>query len=63
MALALSLICFHTFNGVREGTVFAAIGVGKFLGLFAKMFRVQYSRFIELDESDVVLRNAVPSSN
>jgi hypothetical protein len=65
MALVLSLICFHTFNGVREGTVFAAIGVGKFLGLFAKCFRVKYSKFIELDESnsDAAVRDAVPSSN
>jgi hypothetical protein len=66
LALILSLIYFHTFNGVREGTVFAAIGVGKFLGLYAKYFRTKYSNFIELDESgkaDAMPMDPVPSSN
>ena len=50
LALVISLAYFHTFHGVREGTVLAAIGVGKFLGLYAKLFRVGLNRIMELHE-------------
>ena len=33
VALALSLVYFREFHGIREGTVIAAFGVGKILGL------------------------------
>lgn len=52
IALVLSLTFFHGFHGVREGTVFAAIGVGKFLGLYAKLFRLSLNRFMERPEDD-----------
>ena len=38
VALILSLAFFHTFHGVREGTVIAAVGVGRCLGFFTKRF-------------------------
>lgn len=47
-ALVLSLIFFHGLHGVREGTILAAIGVGKFLGLFIKLLHSRLNRFIEL---------------
>jgi hypothetical protein len=53
IALVLSLVFFHGFHGVREGTVFAAIGVGKFLGLYAKFFRVKLNNFIERPEPEL----------
>jgi uncharacterized membrane protein YczE len=62
LALVLSLLYFHTFNGVREGTVLAAIGVGKFLGLYASRFRTAYSRFIELDETVEAAPTPLPSN-
>lgn len=34
IALVISLAYFRQFHGIREGTVIAAIGVGKILGLF-----------------------------
>lgn len=50
LALVISLICFHTFHGVREGTVLAAIGVGKFLGFYTKHFRSALNRMIAQPE-------------
>lgn len=47
-ALVLSLIFFHGLHGVREGTILAAVGVGKFLGLFIKLFQTRLDRFIEI---------------
>lgn len=47
IALALSLGYFHGLHGVREGTVFAALGVGKFLGLFISLWQGWLNRFIE----------------
>lgn len=34
IALVISLIYFHQFHGIREGTVIAALGVGKILSLY-----------------------------
>ena len=34
IALAISLAYFRQFHGIREGTVIAAFGVGKILGLY-----------------------------
>lgn len=48
-ALILSIIFFHGFHGVREGTVLAAIGVGKFLGLFIKLFQKKLNSFLALE--------------
>lgn len=48
-ALILSLIFFHGLHGVREGTILASIGVGKFLGLFIKLFQTRLNRFIEIE--------------
>ncbi len=47
IALALSLGFFHGLHGVREGTILAALGVGKFLGLFISLWQRQLNRFIE----------------
>jgi hypothetical protein len=48
IALALSLGFFHTLHGVREGTVLAALGVGKFLGLFVRLFQQRLDRFLQV---------------
>jgi hypothetical protein len=48
-AVILSVAFFHRLHGVREGTVLAAIGVGKFLGLFIKLFQARLNKFIELE--------------
>lgn len=37
IAIVLSLIFFHGLNGIREGTVLAALGVGKVLGVVMKL--------------------------
>ena len=47
IAIALSLVYFHGLHGVREGTVIAALGIGKFLGLFASLWQGRLNRFIE----------------
>ena len=49
IAVALSLWFFHGLHGVREGTVLAALGVGKFLGLFVHRWQGALDRFIEKD--------------
>lgn len=49
IALILSLVFFHRLHGVREGTILAALGVGKFLGLFIKLFQKQLNRFIAIE--------------
>lgn len=36
-ALIISLIYFREFHGIREGTVIAAFGVGKILGMFSSL--------------------------
>ena len=46
-ALLLSLFYFHGLHGVREGSVIAAVGVGKFLGLFSARFRTRLARALE----------------
>ena len=48
IALILSLLVFHTFHGVREGTVIAAIGVGRCLGFYTRRFQAPLLRFLEL---------------
>ena len=46
IAVALSLWFFHGLHGVREGTVLAALGVGKFLGLFVRQWQGVLDRFL-----------------
>lgn len=46
IAALTSLCYFHGFHGVREGTVLAAIGVGKFLGLFTTLLKPQLGLFL-----------------
>lgn len=46
IALALSLGFFHGLNGLREGTILAALGVGKCLGVFVKLWQPHLDRFI-----------------
>lgn len=48
-ALVLSLIFFHSLHGVREGTLLAAYGCGKFLGLFKNRFQPALDRFLEME--------------
>ena len=71
IAAVTSLIYFHYFNGVREGTVIAALGVGKFLGIFTTLFQNKLRHFLEkeppaVEESNKSLsqkaRNPIPSS-
>ncbi len=47
IAAVISLGYFRYFNGVREGTVLAALGVGKFLGIFTTLFQHKLQRFVE----------------
>ena len=47
IALILSLVFFHRLNGLREGTILAALGVGKFLGLFIKLWQNKLNHFVE----------------
>ena len=48
IALAISLAYFRQFHGIREGTVIAAFGVGKILGLYEplkpRVHRFMYGR-------------------
>ena len=48
-AVIISLCYFHRLNGVREGTIIAAVGVGKFLGLFIKLWQTKLDRFMEME--------------
>lgn len=41
LASVLSLIAFHELIGVREGTILAAIFIGKIIGIFEKRFSKQ----------------------
>lgn len=45
IALVISLVYFQQFHGIREGTIIAAIGVGKILGLYSPLKPV-LSRFL-----------------
>jgi len=49
IAVFISLLAFGRLNGVREGTVIATICVGKFLGVFTKLFQEKVNRFIGLN--------------
>ena len=49
IALILSVVFFHGLHGVREGTILSAFGVGKFLGLFIKLFQSRLNRFIAVE--------------
>lgn len=51
-AVVLSIIFFHGLHGVREGTILAAFGVGKFLGLFIKLFQNRLNSFIEISQPE-----------
>ena len=46
IAIVLSLIFFHGLNGIREGTVLAALGVGKVLGVVMKLGGQQLDYFL-----------------
>lgn len=45
IALAISLACFGQFHGIREGTLIAAFGVGRILGLYQPL-RPALRRFL-----------------
>ncbi len=60
IAVVTSLVFFHYLNGVREGTVLAALGVGKFLGVFTRLFQPKLRRFLEFGPS-AGRENASPS--
>ena len=45
IALAISLACFGRFHGIREGTLIAAFGVGRILGLYQPL-RPALRRFL-----------------
>ena len=49
IAVVLSLVFFHQLNGIREGTVLAALGVGKFLGVFRKLWQTHLNDFVALE--------------
>ena len=49
VALILCLSFFHQLNGIREGTVLAALGVGKCLGLFRQLWQKHLNGFVELE--------------
>lgn len=47
IALVVSLVYFREFHGIREGTVIAAFGVGKILGLYAPL-KLALFRFLQV---------------
>ena len=47
-AVVIALCNFHRLVGVREGTIIAAFGVGKFLGVFIKLWQKKLDRFMEM---------------
>ncbi len=51
VAGALSLIAFHGLNGVREGTVIAAIGVGQLMKIWNRYGDASVSYFLKEDRS------------
>lgn len=42
----LSLVCFRELQGVREGTLIAAIGIGKILGILRKKYQKTIEDFV-----------------
>lgn len=42
----LSLVCFKELQGVREGTLIAAIGIGKILGMLRKKYQKTIEDFV-----------------
>lgn len=49
IAVVLCLAFFHGLNGIREGTVLAAFGVGKCLGVLRQIGQKQLNGFVELE--------------
>jgi uncharacterized membrane protein YczE len=47
VAAALSLIAFHRLNGVREGTIIAAVGVGQMMKIWNKLFDRSITEFLK----------------
>lgn len=47
VAGALSLIAFHRLNGVREGTIIAAVGVGQLMKIWNRYCDAWVSRFLK----------------
>lgn len=45
-AAILSLVGFGQLAGVREGTIISALGVGKFMGVFVKLFGLRLHEFV-----------------
>jgi uncharacterized membrane protein YczE len=50
-AVLLSLLFLGGFAGVREGTIIAALGIGKIIGVLEKKFHRQISGIVEFVES------------
>lgn len=49
VAVVISLLNFGYLSGVREGTILASIGVGKFLGFFTTLLQDRIKRFLALN--------------
>lgn len=55
IALAISLAYFRQFHGIREGTVIAAFGVGKILGLYEPLKPAVHRFMHGLEREETVL--------
>ena len=49
IALVLSVAFFYRLNGIREGTILAALGVGKCLGVCRQLWQRSLNSFVELE--------------
>lgn len=52
LALALSLAFLHDFRGIGIGTIIAAVGVGRMLGVFTSLFKHKLSAFLSTGASN-----------
>jgi uncharacterized membrane protein YczE len=54
VAAALSLIAFHRLNGVREGTIIAAICVGQVIKVWNRFFDDKVTKFLSEDLAEEI---------
>ncbi len=59
IALAISLLYFREFHGIREGTVIAAFGVGKILGLYSPL-KAKVQSFLDGESPVIRAEDAEP---
>lgn len=59
IALVISLLYFREFHGIREGTVIAAFGVGKILGLYGPL-KEKVENFISGEAAGLSAEEAEP---